>query len=348
MLDKLNIATLPTPVEELPRLSAALGGLRILVKRDDLTGLAFGGNKTRKLEYLLADAKKSGVQTLITTGAVQSNHCRQTAAAANRLGLASILVLAGDEPDLPSGNLLLDHYLGAEIVWAGSKNRTTVLEEVFEAARKGGREPYLIPYGGSNALGAAAYAYALAEMLSQRDDVDWIVFPSSSGGTQAGLVAGGYLFNFPGRILGISIEDKADVLKSRVAQLAEETTHLIGDDKLISGQQILVDDSYLGSGYGIMGEREMEAIMLFARYEGLLLDPVYTGRAAGGLIDLIRGGFFEPGVSILFWHTGGTPALFAYSYWEALLSKCDIYVSNGSATTNLNPQVSNPSRSRQV
>lgn len=320
MLEKLNLASLPTPVEELPRLSALLGGPKILVKRDDLTGLAFGGNKTRKLEYLLADAKKSGAKILMTTGAVQSNHCRQTAAAANRYGFGCLLVLAGDEPAVPSGNLLLDHYLGAEIIWAGNRDRTSVLNEAFEAARKERRDPYLIPYGGSNALGAAAYAFALAELTEQRVDVDWVVTPSSSGGTQAGLTAGKLIYSFPGQILGISIEDKADVLKSRVANIAEGTTHLLGEGSSISPQQIIVNDSFLGSGYGIMGEREKEAIALFARYEGLFLDPVYTGRAAGGLIELIRSGFFELSRQVLFWHTGGTPALFADPYWESLSS----------------------------
>lgn len=320
MLEKLNIAHLPTPVEDLPRLSAALGGPRIMVKRDDQTGLAFGGNKTRKLEYLLADAKKSGAQTLITTGAVQSNHCRQTAAAANRYGFACILVLTGDKPAIPSGNFQLVQILGAEIIWAGSANRERVLNDKFENAVEDGKKPYLIPYGGSNAMGAAAYAYALSEVLEQGVEVDWIVFASSSGGTQVGLVAGGLLFDYRGRILGISVDEEAQVLQSRVAQLAVETTQLLGASKSISEQQILVNDSFLGGGYGIMGEREKEAITLFARYEGLLLDPVYTGRAAGGLIELIRSGFFEASQTILFWHTGGTPALFAQPYRESLIS----------------------------
>jgi D-cysteine desulfhydrase family pyridoxal phosphate-dependent enzyme len=320
MLEKLNIAHLPTPVEDLPRLSAALGGPRIIVKRDDQTGLAFGGNKTRKLEYLLADAKKSSAQTLITTGAVQSNHCRQTAAAANRYGFACILVLTGDKPAIPSGNLLLVQFLGAEIIWAGSANREQVLKDTFDIAVEDGKKPYLIPYGGSNAMGAAAYAFALSELLEQEADVDWIVFPSSSGGTQAGLVAGGQIYDFQGCILGISIDNEAEVLQSRVARLAVETTQLLGAGESISEQQILVNDSFLGGGYGIMGEREKEAVTLFARYEGLFLDPVYTGRAAGGLIELIRRGFFEASQTILFWHTGGTPALFAQPYWESLLS----------------------------
>lgn len=321
MLDKLNIAHLPTPIEELPRLTAALGGPRLLVKRDDQTGLAFGGNKTRKLEFLLADAKKQGSQTLITAGAVQSNHCRQTAAAANRFGFASILVLTGDKPEIPTGNLLLSHIMGSDLVWAGSADRDQALEETFASAQQEGRQPYLIPYGGSNSIGAAAYAYALGEMLAQEVEVDWIVFPSSSGGTQAGLVAGGLINGFQGRILGISIDYPEDVLRTQVAQLAEETSQLLGDSKTISGDQILVNDSFLGAGYGIMGEREVEAISLFARYEGLFLDPVYTGRAAGGLIELIRSGFFKTSDSILFWHTGGTPALFAGPYGESLISR---------------------------
>jgi D-cysteine desulfhydrase family pyridoxal phosphate-dependent enzyme len=321
MLEKLHIAHLPTPVEELPRLSEFLGGPRIMVKRDDQTGLAFGGNKTRKLEYLLAEAKKGDAQTLITGGAVQSNHCRQTAAAANRYGFSCILVLTGDKPEVPAGNFLLDRFLGTEIVWAGKADREQVLKDTFETALENGRKPYLIPYGGSNARGAAAYTYALAEFLEQGHEVDWIVFASSSGGTQAGLVAGERLFNYAGRILGISIDNQAQELSSWVAQLAEETTQLLGDRQSISAGQILVNDSYLGAGYGMMGEREKEAMLLFARQEGLILDPVYTGRAAGGMIDLIRRGFFTADQKILFWHTGGSPALFAPPYWESIVGE---------------------------
>jgi D-cysteine desulfhydrase family pyridoxal phosphate-dependent enzyme len=313
-LPRLNFAHLPTAVEPLPNLSAQLGGPRLLVKRDDQTGLAFGGNKTRKLEFLVAEARATGARTLITAGAVQSNHCRQTAAAAARFGFDCLLVLAGVQPSQASGNLLLDHLLGAEIVWAEPGKRQAVLEQTFQSAWEAGRRPYMIPYGGSNTTGAAAYVFALKELLDQGHNPDWIVFASSSGGTQSGLVAGARLLGFQGKILGISVDESRQILQERVAALATATADLLGESEKFSLQDVLVSDQYLGEGYGVMGAPEREAITLFARSEGLLLDPVYTGRAAAGLVDLIRQGFFETGQEVLFWHTGGSPALFASRY----------------------------------
>jgi D-cysteine desulfhydrase family pyridoxal phosphate-dependent enzyme len=313
-LPRLNFAHLPTPVEPLERLSARLQGPRLLVKRDDQTGLALGGNKTRKLEYLLAQAQTEGARTLITAGAAQSNHCRQTAAAAARFGFECILVLAGKPPETASGNLLLDHLLGAEIVWANRDERDRVLQDTFGAALAAGRRPYLIPYGGSNAIGASAYALALKELLDQDVRPDWIVFASSSGGTQAGLVLGARLFGYQGNILGISVDERAGDLRLRIAELAGSAAQELGEQVSFTAGEILVKDDYLGGGYGVLGPPEMEAISLFATTEGLLLDPVYTGRAAAGLLDLIRQGLFQAGESVLFWHTGGTPALFADRY----------------------------------
>ncbi len=312
-LPRLRFAHLPTPVEPLPRLSAALGGPALWVKRDDQTGLAFGGNKTRKLEYLLAEAQSHGGRTLVTTGARQSNHCRQTAAAAARFGFGCILVLAGSRPEGTTGNLLLDSLLGAELVWAEGEDRLVCLQRTFDKACSDGRRPYLIPYGGSSPLGAAAYAEGMAEFLSQGLDVDRIVFATSSGGTQAGLVAGARIHGFGGRVIGISVDEPADALRAKVASLAGETASLLGHSLKFEAGEIGVDDRYLGDGYGVMGEREREAIELFARTEGLLLDPVYTGRAAGGLIDMVRRGEIGRQERVLFWHTGGTPALFAYA-----------------------------------
>jgi D-cysteine desulfhydrase family pyridoxal phosphate-dependent enzyme len=311
---RIPLAYLPTSIEPLPRLTAALAGPELLIKRDDQTGLAFGGNKTRKLEFLMADAQAKGAHTVITGGAAQSNHCRQTAAAAARLGMGCILILAGDPPPTSSGNLLLDLLLNAEIVWSGAKPRDQVLRETYEDARASGRFPYLVPYGGSNAIGAAAYAFAVQELLEQGCKPDWIVFPSSSGGTQAGLVAGARLFEFKGRILGISVDKQALDLQDGVAQLATETAAWLDFPVKFSPGEILVNAEYLGGGYGVMGNPECEAIKLFAQAEGIFLDPVYTGRAAAGLIDLIRKGFFDPGQKVLFWHTGGAPALFADKY----------------------------------
>jgi D-cysteine desulfhydrase family pyridoxal phosphate-dependent enzyme len=319
-LPRVKIAHLPTPIEALPRLGAALGGLRLFVKRDDQTGLAFGGNKTRKLELLVAEAQANGAQTLITAGAVQSNHCRQTAAAAARFGLDCLLVLGGEQPASPSANLLLDRLFGAEIVWTTMAERTATLKNTFQQAWDAGRRPYLVPYGGSSPVGAAAYALAMQELAGQWNQPplqaapDWIVFASSSGGTQAGLVVGTRLTSFAGKVLGISIDEAAGVLQKRVASLANETAERLGLDEAFSPKDILVDDHYLGGGYGVVGPGEREAVNLFARLEGLLLDPVYTGRAAAGLIDLARQGFFPTGQSVLFWHTGGSTALFADKY----------------------------------
>ena len=289
-------------------------GPLILVKRDDQTGLAIGGNKTRKLEYLLAEAQAHGARTLITAGAVQSNHCRQTAAAAARFGYDCILVLSGKAPDQSSGNVLLDRLLGAEMVWAGQKDRDELLRQIFQEAWEAGRRPYLIPYGGSNPVGAAAYVFAMQELLEQGEQPDWIVVASSSGGTQAGLVLGARLFGYSGKILGISVDQPRSLLQAHVAGLARATADFLGEHISFTPDEILVNDMYLGQGYGMFGAPEKEAVLLFARTEGVLLDPVYTGRAAAGLVDLIRQGFFKAGQRVLFWHTGGTPALFADRY----------------------------------
>jgi len=318
MIPRVRFAHLPTPVEPMPRLSATLGGPRLLVKRDDLTGMALGGNKTRKLEFLLAEAQANGARTLITAGADQSNHCRQTAAVAAHFGLDCILVLAGTQPAHPSGNLLLDQFFGAQLVWTDFDGRDAMLKQTFNTAWSEGRRPYLIPYGGSNPTGAAAYVYAVEELLTQDIEPDWIVFPSSSGGTQAGLVLGARRFGFKGKVLGISVDEPARALQERVAALATETSERFGKTTLFEPGDVLVNSDYVGGGYGVMGMPEREAILMFARYEGLLLDPVYTGRAAAGMIDLIRKGFFKATDRVLFWHTGGVPALFADRYAEEL------------------------------
>jgi len=313
-LPRIRIALLPTPVESLPRLSVELGGPTILVKRDDLTGLAFGGNKTRKLDYLLAEAQANGARTIITAGAVQSNHCRQTAAACARLGFNCILVLSGERPSSSTGNLLLDDLFNAKFVWTSYEERDQMLQDTFRKAWEEGRRPYLIPYGGSNTTGATAYVYAIQELFAQQVKPDWIVFASSSGGTQAGLVAGARLFGFKGKVLGISVDEPEADLKQCVASLATATTDVLGEKTNILAQDVFVTDHYIGPGYGVMGVPEIEAIRLFARTEGLLLDPVYTGRAAAGMVDLIRHGYFKSDETVLFWHTGGTPALFSDKY----------------------------------
>ncbi|MBM3122269.1 MAG: D-cysteine desulfhydrase family protein [Chloroflexi bacterium] len=311
-LPRVPLAQLPTPVARLTRLSSALGGPELLVKRDDQTGLAFGGNKARKLELLVAEAEARGARTLVTRGAVQSNHCRQTAAAAAARGLQSILVLRGEPPASANGNLLLDSVLGARVVWTHGQDPQAVLEETFTQAEAEGRRPYLVPYGGSSPLGASAYALALEECLAQVTP-DWIVLASSSGGTQAGLVAGARLLGFGGRILGISVDLQAAALQSEVARLATAVCALLGRATPVEPPSILVEDRFAAPGYAALTSLEREAISAFARQEGILLDPVYTGRSAGGLLALAREGRFASGERVLFWHTGGTPALFAYA-----------------------------------
>lgn len=325
LIPRARFAALPTPIEPLPRLSALLGGPRLYVKRDDLTGLAFGGNKTRKLEFVLAEAQAQGARTLITVGAAQSNHCRQTAALAARAGMDCILVLSGEPEEAASGNLLLDHLFGTEIVWTSRAERETVLRKTFDIAWEGGRRPYLIPLGASNALGALAFEAAFQEFLAQTKmpqapvtAVDWIIVASSSGGTQAGLALGARRAGWNGRVLGISIDEPAPELQAMVAEMASGAADRLGEELTIHPEEIHVNADYLGEGYGVMNDAERQAIRLFARQEGLLLDPVYTGRAAAGMLDLIHRGFFRPGETILFWHTGGTPALFASHYAATL------------------------------
>ncbi len=315
IVPRLRFAHLPTPIEELPRLSAALGGPRILVKRDDQTGLAFGGNKTRKLEFLVAEAQAQGARTLVSAGALQSNHCRQTAAAAARCGMACILVLTGAAPARPSANLLLDGWLGARIVTvAERKDRDRRLQEVFEQSQAAGEKPYLVPYGGSSPTGALGYAFAVEEFMQQGVDADWFVFGTSSGGTHAGLMLGQRLFGYGGKVLGISIDEAEDWLKPHVSALATAAGECLGETIRFTPEDVLADASYCGAGYGVLTDAEREAVRLFARSEGLLLDPVYTGRAAAGLIDRVRKGFFKKSDTVLFWHTGGQPALFSEQY----------------------------------
>jgi D-cysteine desulfhydrase family pyridoxal phosphate-dependent enzyme len=312
---RLHFAQLPTPIETLPRLSDALGGPRLLIKRDDETGLAFGGNKTRKLEFLVAEAHDQGAETLISGGALQSNHCRQTAAAAARFGFKCILVLTGEQPKQPSANLLLDGLFGAEIVHvADRKDRDRILQETFDHAATQGMKPYLVPYGGSNATGALGYAFAVKELMEQNCRADWIVFATSSGGTHAGLLLGQRVFGYKGKLLGISVDESEEWLKQNVSELASVTSEKLGKHIEFTPNEVLANASYCSAGYGVLTEQEREAIRLFATYEGLLLDPVYTGRAAAGTIDLIRKGFFKRDDTVLFLHTGGQPALFADQY----------------------------------
>ncbi|MEN6478231.1 MAG: D-cysteine desulfhydrase family protein [Anaerolineales bacterium] len=321
-LPRQRLAQLPTPLHLLPRLSAALGGPELWVKRDDLTGLGGGGNKVRKLELLLADARQHGAQTIVTTGAPQSNHARQTAAAAAHCGLRCVLALSGASAGRDEGNLLLDRLFGAEVRWCGDRPAATVMQEVLAEEASVGRVAYLIPAGGSTAVGAAAYAAALAELLQQAAmsgvTFSHIVLASGSGGTQAGLVAGAVACSFTGAILGISVGASAEALAPLVHELAALTAGLLRVRSGVPAQRVLVDDRWAAPGYGVVTAAEREALLLLARSEGLLLDPVYTARAMAALIAMVRQGELKSGERVLFWHTGGAPALPAYA--DALLS----------------------------
>jgi L-cysteate sulfo-lyase len=324
-LPRIPMAFLPTPVHALPRLGALLSdevqvpasSFQLLIKRDDLTGLAGGGNKTRKLEFLMADALAQDADTVLTTGAIQSNHCRQTAAAAARAGLECHVVLSGTPPPQPIGNLLLDHLLGAKIHWTTRESRSPRLAELTEELRASGRRPYPIVLGGSDPVGASGYALALEELWEQARALDLrldaIVFASSSGGTQAGLMAGAWALGWEVPLLGISVDEPEGKLKAHVADLATRTARHLGRPHEFDASDVRVNAEYLGGGYAVMGDLERHAIRLMAQTEGILLDPVYTGRAFGGLLDLIRRGAFAGEQNVLFWHTGGTPALHAYA-----------------------------------
>jgi D-cysteine desulfhydrase family pyridoxal phosphate-dependent enzyme len=314
-ISRLNFAHLPTPIETLPRLTATLGGPRLMIKRDDQTGLAFGGNKTRKLEFLVAEARDQKARTLISGGALQSNHCRQTAAAAARFGFECILVLTGEMPEQPSANLLLDQLFGAQVVYVPDrKDRDRILEQTFDRAAEKGMKPYLVPYGGSSPTGALGYAFAVKELIEQDIQADWIVFATSSGGTHAGLLLGQRVFGCNGKMLGISIDESEEWLRTRVSELASSASEKLGERIEFTPAEVFANADYCKAGYGVLTEPEREAIRLFAKHEGLLLDPVYTGRAAAGMIDLIRNGFFKKNQTVLFLHTGGQPALFADRY----------------------------------
>lgn len=311
-LPRTKIAHLPTPLESLTRLSAQLGGPELWIKRDDQTGLATGGNKTRKLEFFIADALKDGCRMVLTRGAGQSNHCRQTAAAAARTGLGCKLILSGSPPAEITGNYLLDLLLGAQIIWTEGDDPDQVLEREYQAAKREGLQPYLIPYGGSNEIGAVAYAAAMGELASQETDFDKIVFASSSGGTQAGMILGALLTGFSGKIIGISVDKPASILKPLIQELVRRTAAWLKVDIEPEAEYVFVEDGFIGDGYGVLSDLERGAIKTFARAEGILLDPVYTGRAAGGMLELIRTEKISPDERVLFWHTGGIPAVFAY------------------------------------
>lgn len=312
-----------TPLEPLPRLSKALGGPEIWIKRDDQLGLAGGGNKTRKLEYVMAAALNDGAKAVMTVGAVQSNHCRLTLAAAKREGLACYLVIEervkGSYSPQASGNNMLFHLLGVQGIFVspfGGDIKAAVAKARETVRRDTGIDPYFIPGGASNTLGASGYAASMLELLgqcaTQHLSFDDLVVASGSGGTHGGLLAGKALFGFPGRILGVSTRHPTAVQKAHIDSLARGTLEFLDSKATLPADWVNVADDWVGPGYSIPDERTIEAIRMFANEEGVLLDPVYTGKTAAGLIGMIRRGDIPKGGKALFWHTGGWPALFAY------------------------------------
>ncbi|MBI1200487.1 MAG: D-cysteine desulfhydrase [Phenylobacterium sp.] len=322
----IRFAHLPTPFEPLPGLTERLarpggGGPALWIKRDDCTGLAGGGNKTRKLEFLVGDALANDADTLITQGAVQSNHVRQTAAAAARFGMACEIIFesrtGSNAVDYNrSGNVLLDELLGASTrtVAAGTDMTRAMAEVAAEVAERGGR-PYVIPGGGSNSIGALGYAECAMELVSQANEmgleIDRIVTATGSAGTQAGLVAGLAVMGADIPVLGIGVNAPKDVQETRVYDLAVQTAALLGHQDRVTRDMVVADCGYVGAGYGLIDQAVIDALTTIARSDGILLDPVYTGKAMKGLIALSQAGEFD-GETVVFLHTGGAPGLFGY------------------------------------
>ncbi|PAS93279.1 MAG: D-cysteine desulfhydrase [Candidatus Dactylopiibacterium carminicum] len=319
---RVRLTQSPTPIEFLPRITEYLGGPEIYIKRDDNTGLATGGNKTRKLEFLIGDALAKGATHVVTQGATQSNHVRQTIAAAARHGLKATALLeqrVGDAHDdyYANGNLLLDRILGASLeTRAAGSDMNAELEAVGERLRAAGEKPYLIPGGGSNPIGALGYVVAAQEILWHANEhglhFDQVIHSTGSTGTQAGLVAGLQGLNSGIPVLGISVRAARAKQEENVLRLARQTWDLLGLPGELGAETVQANSDYVGPGYGIPTPGMIEAVELLARFEGILLDPVYSGKGFAGLIDLVRKGHYRKGQKLLFVHTGGAAGLFAY------------------------------------
>lgn len=320
---RVTLAHLPTPLEYMPRLSEHLGGPDIFVKRDDCTGLATGGNKTRKLEFSMGEAVQLGADTIITVGAVQSNHVRQTAAAACKMGMKCEVLLEHrvENPSASytsSGNVFLDKIFGANLrEYPGGTDFEAAMAKVADEVRSTGGTPYIVPGGASNPVGALGYVECGIELLLQiKDrnlDIAHLVTATGSAGTHAGLAVGlrGSGSDMP--ILGIGVNAPQDVQEERVYKLACDLAEMVGAPGCVARDDIVADCNYIGAGYGEPTESMNEAVLMLARYEGLLFDPVYSGKALAGMIDYVREGRFTQGEKIVFLHTGGSAALFAYA-----------------------------------
>lgn len=319
---RLRISHGPTPLEPMKRLTEALGGPNLWIKRDDCTGLASGGNKTRKLEYLMAEALQLGADTVITQGATQSNHARQTVAIAAKLGMQSHIILEDrtgytSEEYKQSGNVFLDHLFGASVTEVpADTDMNAAMARLADRLREAGRKPYVIPGGGSNPVGALGYVTCALELMDQANDqglaIDSLVHATGSAGTQAGLVVGLYGARSQIPVLGIGVRAARPAQEDRVFTLARDTADLLGVRGAIEREHVVANCDYVGPGYGLPTPGMIEAVTMLARLEGILLDPVYSGKGMAGLIDLVRKGHFKKGQNVVFLHTGGSVALYGY------------------------------------
>ncbi len=328
---KKNLIHLPTPLQKLENLSQELGGPEIYIKRDDMTGLAFGGNKSRKLEFIIQDVLSKKADAVITWASVQSNWCLQTAAAARKFGLKPILILLkkDDLPEEYDGNLLLDYILDADVIIKEAEEGKVVKEEdlqgivekVENEVKEWGLTPYVAPLGGSmvggsmeKPLGAISYVNAFVELLEQagkqRLDINYVLHSSGSGGTQGGLAVGAKALKEDTKVLGISVSEDKEFYGKEVLTIAQDTAKALSLDLAMEKEDIIIFDEYIKEGYGILNKEVSDALRFVAIKEGIFLDPVYTGKAMAALIDLVKKGYFKKEDKIVFFHTGGTPALF--------------------------------------
>jgi len=319
---RVRLAHLPTPLERMPRLSEALGGPKLFIKRDDATGLSLGGNKTRKLEYSLGQALAEGADTIVTAGGLQSNHARQTAGACAKLGLDCELILTRNvlETDLgydKTGNIQLDHLLGAQVhIHPTNADRPALMAETAERLKSAGKRPYVIPLGASDAVGSLGYVNAALELVAQANSMelrlDYLVLANSSGGTFAGLAAGFAAMGYPVKLIGVDVDGQVNALRDVVRPLTAEILAGFGLESRVNAVATELLCGHAGPGYGRPTEDMREAVTLAARCEGVILDPVYSGKAMSGLLGLIRAGRFTKDETVVFLHSGGSPALFAY------------------------------------
>lgn len=315
---RINFAGFPTPIQRMSNFSRVLGGPKLFVKRDDMTDLAFGGNKARKLEFVFADAKAKGADVVIAAGVVQSNCACMVASAARRLGMKPVLVLQGKEPEIYDGNLLLDKLLSAEIRFVDDFGSDVLgkLAPIADEFRKKGHNPYVIPVGATTPLSVPGYAIAMEELVNQFDELgerlDYVVCACGTGGTQAGLILGKKLLGVEAKVLSISVFANKEESSKQIAWLVNSAAELLGVDLSVTAEEVTIFDEYIKEGYGMLNEEVTDALKLVAETEGIFLDPVYTGKAMAALIDLIKKDYFKEDDNLVFFHTGGLPALFLH------------------------------------